>query len=113
LKYAVYGVFAFCPDCGRHNSRQILDKNLEVVAKMLDMAANAEDELAGRLIENALEDCISAFDGFGRETCRVFSPKSASPDKASEIRFQNIGSVVKWRPDKSPPFFSNYASKPL
>src|SRR5260221_4993003 len=31
LRYAIYGVFAFCPDCGTHNSLQILQKNLEVV----------------------------------------------------------------------------------
>ena len=29
LRYSVYGVFAFCPDCGQHNSLQILDKNLD------------------------------------------------------------------------------------
>ena len=28
LRYAIYGVFAFCPDCGKHNSLQILNKNL-------------------------------------------------------------------------------------
>ena len=66
LRYSVYGVFAFCPDCGQHNSLQILDKNLEVVGKMLDLAAGAEN-VCERLIENALEDCVSAFDGFGRE----------------------------------------------
>src|SRR5579862_1397147 len=33
LRYAVYGVFAFCPDCGTHNSVQILDKNLELIGK--------------------------------------------------------------------------------
>ncbi len=31
LRYSVYGVFAFCPDCGKHNSLQILNKNLELV----------------------------------------------------------------------------------
>ena len=71
LRYSVYGVFGFCPDCGQHNSLDILDKNLEVVGKMLDLAAGAEKELADKLIENALEDCVSAFDGFGRELCRV------------------------------------------
>ena len=39
LRYSVYGVFAFCPDCGQHNSIQILAKNLEMVGKMLKMAA--------------------------------------------------------------------------
>jgi hypothetical protein len=90
LKYAVFGVFAFCPDCRQHNSLQILYKNLELVRKMLGMAASAEAELAGRLVENALEDCVSAFDGFGREICQVHSKASADLEKVEKISFQNL-----------------------
>ena len=67
LRYSVYGVFAFCPDCGQHNSLQILRKSFEVVAKMLDMAKNVEPPLAEKLVENALGACVSTFDGFGRD----------------------------------------------
>jgi hypothetical protein len=28
LRYAIYGVFGWCSDCGAHNSRQILDKTM-------------------------------------------------------------------------------------
>ncbi len=90
LRYAVYGVFAFCPDCRQHNSIQILDKNLEVVGKMLDMAGSVQAELADRLVENALEDCVSAFDGLGRELCRVYAAKAADPAKAEKASFQNL-----------------------
>jgi hypothetical protein len=90
LRYTIYGVFGFCPDCAVHNSRQILNKNLELVEKLLEVAETQEPPVAQRLIENALEDCVSAFDGFGRETCRVFAPKAVKPEKAAEIRFQNI-----------------------
>jgi hypothetical protein len=90
LKYAVFGVFAFCPDCGHHNSLQILDKNLDLLFKILDMASTAEAELADRLVENALEDCISAFDSFGREICWVYGKKSADPAKAEKVSFQNL-----------------------
>jgi hypothetical protein len=90
LRYSVYGVFAFCPDCGQHNSLQILDKNLEVVGKMLDLAAGAEKELADKLIENALEDCVSAFDGFGRELSRVYKENAADPARADKVSFQNL-----------------------
>ncbi|MBI5820322.1 MAG: hypothetical protein HZA88_15245 [Verrucomicrobia bacterium] len=93
LRYAIYGVFGFCPDCGVHNSLQILNKNLELVQKLLAVAEAQEPQVAQHLIENALEDCVSAFDGFGRETCRVFAPKAAKPDKATEIRFQNIAAA--------------------
>ena len=90
LRYSVYGVFAFCPDCGQHNSLRILDKNLEVVGKMLDLAASSQKELADKLIENALEDCVSAFDGFGRELCRVHANKAGTPAKAKNMSFQNL-----------------------
>jgi hypothetical protein len=90
LCYTIYGVFGFCPDCGVHNSLQILNKNLELVHKLLTMVETQEPQVARHLIENALEDCVSAFDGFGRETCRVFASKAVKPDKAAGIRFQNI-----------------------
>jgi hypothetical protein len=93
LRYTIYGVFGFCPDCAVHNSRQILNKNLELVEKLLEVAETQEPPVAQHLIENALEDCVSAFDGFGRETCRVFSSKAVKPEKAAEIRFQNIGAA--------------------
>lgn len=90
LRYSVYGVFAFCPDCNQHNSLQILDKNLQLVGKMLDMAGTAEAEVAIRLVENALEDCVSAFDGFGRELCRIHAKKASDPSKAESMSFQNL-----------------------
>lgn len=90
LRYSIYGVFAFCPDCGQHNSLQILDKNLEVVGKMLDLAAGAEKVLAEKLIENALEDCVSAFDGFGRELCRLHANRARNPARVEKMSFQNL-----------------------
>jgi hypothetical protein len=90
LKYAVYGVFAFCPDCRQRNSLQILIKNFELAIKLLDITSNVEKELAERLIENALEDCVSAFDGFGREICHVHAKKSTDPAKVVKISFQNL-----------------------
>lgn len=93
LRYAIFGVFGFCPDCAVHNSLQILNKNLELVLKLLTIAETQEAQVAQHLIENALEDCVSAFDGFGRETCRVFAEKADISKKAAEIRFQNIAAA--------------------
>lgn len=93
LHYSIYGVFAFCPDCGQHNSLDILTKNLEIIEKMLDLAADAGKEVADKLIENALEDCVSSFDGFGRETCRINAQRAKIPTKAEKISFQNLGAV--------------------
>ena len=90
LQYAVYGVFAFCPDCGQHNSHQILGTNLEVVRKMLDLAESHEVDLREKLIENALEDCVSAFDAFGRELCRVHAEHTSNPATMNRMRFQSL-----------------------
>src|SRR5580704_2669796 len=81
LRYAIYGVFGWCPDCGVHNSLQILIKNLELARKELTLAASAEAELANHLIGDALENTVSAFDGFGRELCAR---------KSADIHFQSI-----------------------
>lgn len=90
LHYTIYGVFGFCPDCAAHNSLQILNKNLELAHKVSVVAETQAPQVARHLIENALEDCVSAFDGFARESCRVFASKAITPEKAVEIRFQNI-----------------------
>lgn len=90
LRYSVYGVFAFCPDCGQHNSLQIFEKNIEVVAKMMDLAESTERDVSRRLIENGLEDCVSVFDGFGRELCRVYARNATNRTKVERISFQNL-----------------------
>lgn len=81
LRYAIYGVFGWCPDCGVHNSQQILVKNLELAKKELVLAESAEKDLAGHLVGDALENVVAAFDGFGREICI---------QKGADIRFQNL-----------------------
>ena len=90
LRYSVYGVFAFCPDCGQHNSLQILQRNLNVVGKMLDLALGAEEAMKDSLIENGLEDCVSAFDGFARELCRVHAHRASNLARATSMSFQNL-----------------------
>lgn len=95
LRYAIYGVFAYCPDCGRHNSLQILEKNLELAGKQLALAATLDGDLSAQLVADALENGVSAFDGFGREACRVYSPKASDTAKASAISFQNLAGAQK------------------
>ena len=93
LRYAIYGVFGYCPDCGNHNSLQILKTNFSIVEKMLALAESSEKIIKEKLIENALEDAVSAMDGYGRELCKVFANKSTNPVKTSNLSFQNITGV--------------------
>jgi Zn finger protein HypA/HybF involved in hydrogenase expression len=90
LHYAIYGAFAFCPDCGSHNSAQILSANLEIAEKILAMADSAEADVRSHVIGDALENAVAAFDGFGRESCRVWSAKAADIAKAEKLSFQNL-----------------------
>jgi len=90
LIYAIYGAFAFCLDCGSHNSLTILRKNLELAEKVVALAGAQDREVAEYLVGDALENIVSAFDGFGREICRVAGPKATNPSDAEDVRFQNL-----------------------
>jgi len=90
LRYAVYGVFGYCPDCGSHNSLQILDTNLDLASKELALAGTLEGSLADQLVTDALENGVSAFDAFGRELFRVNSGLAAAPDEAARMSCQNL-----------------------
>jgi hypothetical protein len=90
LRYAVYGVFGYCPDCGSHNSLQILEANLDLASKELQLASTLEKSLADQLIADALENGVSAFDAFGRELFRVNSDLAVAPDETNRISCQNL-----------------------
>ncbi|WP_425399082.1 hypothetical protein [Aeoliella sp.] len=91
LQYTIYGVFGFCPDCGVHNSLQILEKNLELARKELELATTAEDtELQQHLVGDALENAVSSFDGFGRAEVGTYADRSSNSKKATAISFQNL-----------------------
>jgi hypothetical protein len=45
LDYAIYGVFAFCPDCGAHNSLQMLQKNFKVIPKLMRLGKTSSLKL--------------------------------------------------------------------
>lgn len=88
LEYAVFGLFGFCPDCGLHNSMDILRGNLDLVGKQVALALTQDDPALRRhLLEDALENCVSAFDGFGREALRVAHKGSGT---APSVSFQNL-----------------------
>lgn len=93
LKYAVYGVFAYCPDCGEPNTLQIFHENIKVIHKAIENSKSADPKLAQNMIENAFEDCVSTFDGFGRELCNLHHAKSKSPDRIHKINFQSMDSA--------------------
>jgi Zn ribbon nucleic-acid-binding protein len=91
LNYSVYGLFAFCPDCGDHNSLQILKSNLDLVRRQITLSETVTDkDFRRHLIEDALENCISSFDGFARECCHVRASSSSDPKQVHNLSFQNL-----------------------
>jgi hypothetical protein len=91
LDYAVYGVFGYCPDCGEHNSLQILERNIDLTRRQVALAETVSAaDLQRHLLEDALENCVSAFDGFGREAVRVRAAQSADPARCAAVSFQNL-----------------------
>lgn len=83
LEYAIYGKFAYCPECGIHNSHEIFIANIDFFKKMLELSQAALPEISNKIVENALEDSISVFDGFCRNALKL-------KDNSHNISFQNI-----------------------
>jgi len=92
LNYAVYGVFAYCPKCGTHNSLQILRKGMDIVLKQLELADGQEEELYETLIRNSLDNCVASLDGFGREVTKKY-PTILGSYLDNGLSFQNIESA--------------------
>lgn len=91
LVYAVYGSFGFCPDCAAHNSLQILAKNIELARKQLTLASSLPDQDLQRVLEeDALENCVSSFDAFAREACKVRAHLSSDAAAVGYLTFQNL-----------------------
>jgi len=68
LEFAIYGIFANCPDCGKLNALIIFKKSIEVARKrihLLDMI-EGEDELQEAILEDALSSGVSTFDALGK-----------------------------------------------
>ena len=60
---------------------------------MLDLGENTEQDISVRLVENALEDCVSAFDGFGRELYQVYGHHALNSVTANKLHFQNLDNI--------------------
>lgn len=91
LEYSIYGLFAFCPDCAMHNSKQIFKKNMELVEKLIVLSTQEKDsELAQILLVKSLETAVATFDGFGRAHCEAYAGRANDHDKTRNISFQNL-----------------------
>jgi hypothetical protein len=90
LEFAVFGVFASCPDCTQLNALVIFNKSIDVAKKrlvLIDSLDEADVSLKDAILEDSLSGGVSAFDGFGKAL------RNKYPDKLSlrpKNLFQNV-----------------------
>lgn len=74
LQFAVYGVFATCPDCTRINASAVFHKSMEAVRRRLILLdGDLDSEMVEGLLSDALGSAVGAFDAVGKELCRRVS----------------------------------------
>lgn len=67
-EYGVYAIGLFCPDCGTKNMHVHFEREIELVFQQIDLAEHAAEEghaeLSYRLLGNAHEDVVTAFETY-------------------------------------------------
>lgn len=94
-----YGVFAiglFCPDCGAPNVRLHFAREVVLVVKQVELAeglGREEQELAYRLLGNAHEDVLTAFEATLKTVYlhQTDQAQNGRPIKPPKNDFQNVG----------------------
>jgi hypothetical protein len=93
MEFAIYGVFASCPECGRLNALTIIRKSIEVARKKLlvfDQQDAAEIDVKNGVLADVLSDAVSSFDGFGK-VLRLRHP-GVLPEQPRNL-FQNLSAL--------------------
>ena len=94
LEYAIYGKFAYCPDCGINNSLQIFTANLDLAKKLLDQSNHQTDERFKEYLKyKVVESIVSAFDSFGKNCLSLYIKDTQQENFV--ISFQNLDKAVK------------------
>jgi len=105
LEHSVFGLATWCADCGQDIFLDHVDKEFQVIEKMLSVVDKRREELgarvAGRDIENAIEDMVSIFEAVMKIiTSRHLINQGTSADETADIlekqirnQYQNIKSA--------------------
>ncbi len=73
LQFAVYGVFATCPDCTQMNASAIFHKSMEAARRRLTLIdGDIDSGLVEGLLSDAVGSAVGAFDAVGKEVSRQF-----------------------------------------
>ena len=101
-EYGVYAIALFCPDCGSKNLHIHFEREIELILQEIDLAEevaeNGNSELAYRLLGNAHEDVLTAFETYQKTVYKYLVKKQLPAEEAAKLvtkkaignRFQNI-----------------------
>jgi Zn ribbon nucleic-acid-binding protein len=93
LHFAIFGVFAGCPDCKRLTTMSVFTKSLEVARKRLGLVDNIpenESDIKQALLVDTLVSVVAAFDGLGKRIRNDFP--NALPQRPRNL-FQNLDAL--------------------
>ena len=93
LEFAVYGVFASCPDCERLNALTTCSKSVENARKRVRLAGSPEldPELRAAFPRDALRDVVGAFDSYGKALRAKYADRVRP--KAKPNLFQDLDAL--------------------
>jgi hypothetical protein len=101
-EYGVYAIALFCPDCGSRNLHVHFEREIEIVLQQIDLAEQVSEdgnrELSYRLLGNAHEDVVTAFETYQKAFFRYAVRQSHDGGQAERMiskraigsRFQNL-----------------------
>lgn len=96
--YGVYAIGFFCPDCGCCTLASQFEREVALIVAQLDIAEQVaifhSRELAYRLLGNAHEDVVTAFETYLKNSFRFASCRRVSSEEWAEI----VGKRVRGNP---------------
>lgn len=99
LDHTVFGLAAWCPDCGADIFLAHVAAELDVVRKMLGDVDRRRDTLGKRIaakdLENCLEDAVSIFEAAMKATVRRALFKRGETVEQVEARLKKLGNTFQ------------------
>jgi hypothetical protein len=116
-EYGVYAIALFCPDCGCKNLHVHFEREIELILQQIDLAEqvaeNGNHELSYRILGNAHEDVVTAFETYQKTSYKFMVKKAFPKEKVEKMtskraignQFQNI--------DKAKNLYKNLSFDPF
>lgn len=95
LVFAVFGVFASCPDCTRLSTMSLFQNSLKAAQRRLDILPAilpAQADIAEVVLVDAISATVASFDALGKRLSKEFP--ALIPDKPKNL-FQNLDALDK------------------